>query len=103
MKWSFPKGHIKARESWSQCAFRECYEETGIAVNDLCPKHPRKLLAGYYYIYTNVDEVIPNIQDNSEVVNVDWVPLENIKYLKNNIDVTNFVNDSHNILNNHMP
>lgn len=93
-KWSFPKGHIKPTETWVQCAFRECFEETGISLEHLKPTNPRKLFSGYYYIYRDVAEISPIINDSSEVIEVAWVPIDKLQYLRCNIDLNNFC-DSH--------
>jgi len=96
-KWSFPKGHIKPSESWSECAFRECYEETGISLDHLIPNHPKKLFSGYYYIYNNIQETKPNTNDSAEILEVAWVPIDKIHSLKRNIDVNNFL-DSYDLI-----
>ena len=98
-KWSFPKGHIKPTESWSQCAFRECYEETGISIQHLKPNHPRKLFSGYYYIYDNIPEISPITNDSSEVMEVAWISIDSIYSLKRNIDVNNFIDSYEKIVN----
>ena len=95
LKWSFPKGHIKPTETWAQCAYRECFEETGISLEHLRPTNPRKLFSGYYYIFRDVKEITPIINDSSEVMEVAWVPIDNIQFLKCNIDLNNF-NESYN-------
>lgn len=100
MKWSFPKGHIKPTETWAQCAYRECFEETGISLEHLTPTNPRKLFSGYYYIFRNVPEVSPIINDSSEVVDVAWVPLDKIQFLRCNIDLNNFSESHDKILTN---
>lgn len=96
-KWSFPKGHIKPDESWTQCAVRECFEETGIYIPDhfdLEQKKPQKLFSGYYYIYTNTQEIEPilmDTSDTSEILEVAWIPLNEIYSLRRNIDVNSFL------------
>jgi mRNA-decapping enzyme subunit 2 len=101
-KWSFPKGHIKPTETRAECAFRECYEETGISLNHLKPNHPRKLFAGYYYIYLNIPETIPVTKDSNEIMEVSWVPIEKISYLKCNIDLNNFIESYDKIIKNEL-
>jgi 8-oxo-dGTP pyrophosphatase MutT (NUDIX family) len=98
LKWSFPKGHIKPTETWVQCAFRECFEETGISLEHLKPTNPRKLFSGYYYIYKDVLEISPIINDSSEVIDVAWVPIDKIQYLRCNIDLNNFCDSYNKIL-----
>ena len=34
-RWDLPKGHVEQGESELECAYRELYEETGIAAHDL--------------------------------------------------------------------
>jgi 8-oxo-dGTP pyrophosphatase MutT (NUDIX family) len=98
LKWSFPKGHIRPTETWVQCAFRECFEETGISLEHLKPTNPRKLFSGYYYIYRDVPEITPIINDSSEVIEVAWVPIDKIQYLRCNIDLNNFCDSYNKIL-----
>ena len=91
-KWSFPKGHIRPTESWSQCASRECYEETGINIDTtITTQRPTKLFSGYYYVYNNVPETTPYTNDSSEVMDVAWIPLDKIQHLRKNADVNNFL------------
>jgi 8-oxo-dGTP diphosphatase len=97
-KWSFPKGHIKPKETWAQCAFRECFEETGISLEHLTPTNPRKLFSGYYYIFQDVPEESPIINDSSEIMEVAWVPLDKIQFLTCNIDLNNFSESQDKIL-----
>lgn len=33
--WSFPGGHLEFNESWEDCASRETFEETGIAIKNI--------------------------------------------------------------------
>lgn len=100
LKWSFPKGHIKPTETWAECAVRECFEETGISLEHLKPTNPRKLFSGYYYIFKNVTEISPTINDSTEVVNVAWVPIDKIPYLRCNIDLNNFLESYNSIISN---
>ena len=100
LKWSFPKGHIKPTETWVECALRECFEETGISLEHLKPTNPRKLFSGYYYIFKNVPEIDPTINDSSEVVDVAWIPIDKIQYLRCNIDLNNFMESYDNIIDN---
>jgi len=34
-RWDLPKGHVEEGESELECAYRELYEETGIAADDI--------------------------------------------------------------------
>ena len=93
-KWSFPKGHIKPNESWTDCAIRECFEETGIYIPnyfDIEQKKPYKLFSGHYYVYQNTHEIEPTLMDTSEILDVAWVPMDEIHTLRRNIDVNNFL------------
>ncbi len=64
--WGFPKGHRNNGESDVQCALRECAEETGIALLEICGD-PYTLdyevsgrglkIVNYYPAETQTDEV----------------------------------------------
>ena len=90
-KWSFPKGHIQERETSFDCAHRECYEETGINYKELdCESH-KKLSSGSYFIYKNMDEEVPIIQDCNEVSDVAWVSIPSMMNMRTNVDVSRFL------------
>ena len=90
-KWSFPKGHIKHCETSYQCALRECLEETGINFTDILYKYSKKLYSGEYYIYTNLEEFIPEIQDCNEILEANWFAISDMCHMRNNIDVNHFL------------
>jgi 8-oxo-dGTP pyrophosphatase MutT (NUDIX family) len=96
-KWSFPKGHLEGDETWSECAIRECHEETGIYLPyhfDMVHKKPYKLFSGHYYVYKNTKEIEPflmDISETSEIMEVEWIPIEKVRYLRVNIDVNTFL------------
>lgn len=90
-KWSFPKGHIQERETSFDCAHRECYEETGINYKELdCESH-KKLSSGSYFIYKNMDEEVPIIQDCNEVSDVAWFSIPSMMNMRTNVDVSRFL------------
>lgn len=91
-KWSFPKGHIKNKETPYQCALRECFEETGIHFDDILYTYSKKLYSGEYYIYKDLEEIIPEIRDISEIMEANWFTISEILEMKNNIDVNHFMN-----------
>ena len=98
-KWSFPKGHIQDRETSFDCAHRECYEETGINYKELdCDAH-RRLTSGSYFIYKNMDEESPIIQDMNEVSDVAWVSIPMMMNMRTNVDVSRFLE----VYKNYMP
>jgi len=90
-KWSFPKGHYEGREKELECALRECYEETGISLENINYNHYKKLSSGSYYIYTNMDEVEPTIRDDNEICDVAWVSIHTMMKMNTNIDVSRFL------------
>jgi len=90
-KWSFPKGHLQKKETSFDCALRECYEETGINYRNLEYESHRKLTSGTYFIYRNIDEEAPIIQDWNEVCDVAWVSIENMLNMRTNVDVNRFL------------
>ncbi len=50
--WSLPKGHVKKRETWSQAALREVFEETGVTTEVLGEPYPVSYL---------VDDHLPKV------------------------------------------
>jgi 8-oxo-dGTP pyrophosphatase MutT (NUDIX family) len=96
-KWSFPKGHIKPYENTHNCAIRECFEETGIIFNKDYDDH-RKLSSGSYYIYRNLDEEEPIIQDKQEICDVSWFSIASMMNLSTNVDVSKFLQTYKSIL-----
>uniref|UniRef100_A0A6C0D805 Nudix hydrolase domain-containing protein n=1 Tax=viral metagenome TaxID=1070528 RepID=A0A6C0D805_9ZZZZ len=96
-KWSFPKGHIKPYENTRDCALRECFEETGISFNKNYDDH-RKLSSGSYYIYRNLDEEEPIIQDYNEICDASWFSIPSMMNLYTNVDVSKFLQHYKNIL-----
>ena len=90
-KWSFPKGHLKGSETIHQCALRECYEETGVSFINTPYVFACKLVAGEYFIYKNVREVELTVHDTDEICDIAWVTIDDMKYLKTNIDVSAFI------------
>ena len=98
-KWSFPKGHLKSNETIHQCALRECFEETGISLKDFNCDGYKKLTAGEYFIYKDVDEFNTYVQDSHEICDVGWFDVESMMDLRTNIDVSAFLNIHDSIIN----
>lgn len=97
-KWSFPKGHIKGNETILQCAMRECYEETGICLDDYNYDSHKKLSSGEYFIFRDVDELETNIQDSCEICDIAWLSIPSMMNLRSNIDVNAFLSYHTNIV-----
>ena len=97
-KWSFPKGHIKPFENTRDCAIRECFEETGISFLNVEYNDHRKLSSGSYYIYRNLNEEDPIIQDNREICEASWVSIPSMMNLYTNIDVSKFLQEYNTIM-----
>jgi len=90
-KWSFPKGHKNRSETYFDCAIRETVEETGINLVDKTPVAYHKLSVGEYFFFELDEEIRPMIQDTSEIIQANWVPLHEISRLSCNVDVNNFL------------
>jgi 8-oxo-dGTP pyrophosphatase MutT (NUDIX family) len=92
-KWSFPKGHIEGNETVHQCAIRECFEETGISLENYTYAYSKKLNSGEYFIYNIQYELKHNIFDNDEILDVAWVSIPAMMNLCTNTDVNAFLKD----------
>jgi len=76
MLWSLPKGHRKSQESSFQCALRELWEETGIAVDQTNLNFSnlpyKRLKVGRYYLLEFPEVVQPHPRDEKEIVTAQW-------------------------------
>jgi bis(5'-nucleosidyl)-tetraphosphatase len=88
-KWSFPKGHLESEETSLDCAIRELYEETGMAINTT-PVGSYKLSVGQYYLFeTNETELA--VRDHDEIEEAAWIPFHKLSSMNCNVDVNNFL------------
>lgn len=91
-EWGFPKGRIKKREKWNECARREASEETGIPENNLeiisdmpfmenIKGFDGRMYINIYY----VGQIVNDFPSNSlspqvnEIKKVDWIDMNNIE------------------------
>lgn len=88
-KWSFPKGHPNEGEGAFDCARRETLEETGY---EMPPFFDRvvQLSTGMYFL-VNTCEFSCQPQDTVEIVDTAWVPVETMRSMPVNIDVSAFL------------
>lgn len=91
-EWGFPKGRIKKREKWIDCAKREASEETGISANDITiisdmpfmeniKGFDGRMYINVYYVAQVPDRITEdslNIQ-KQEIQNASWVEMEKIE------------------------
>ena len=88
-KWSFPKGHVKERESPFECVGREIGEEIGID-NLPMPQKGMPLRVGYYYVFDIPNEWALNPRDHNEIGTAGWYSLEEMELMNLNIDASTF-------------
>jgi 8-oxo-dGTP pyrophosphatase MutT (NUDIX family) len=88
-KWSFPKGHPHEGESGFECAKRETYEETGHVLQCQFDRVVH-LQTGTYYLVKS-DEFTSNPIDTTEIVDSAWIPLESMRSMPINVDVSTFL------------
>ena len=88
-KWSFPKGHPNQGEGAFDCARRETLEETGY---EMPPFFDRvlQLSTGMYFL-VNTCQFNCQPQDIVEIVDSAWVPIDDIRTMPINIDVSAFL------------
>lgn len=84
--WSLPKGHQSHyKESYTMCAMREVYEETGLKLR--ITKNFKRVEIGriiYYLIELNdYYKKFLKIRDKDEVKKIDWVHMKDIMSLDN--------------------
>jgi 8-oxo-dGTP pyrophosphatase MutT (NUDIX family) len=90
-KWSFPKGHREGRESFLDCARRETFEETGVALDRYQPTACHKLAHGEYYFFDVPEEAPLNPSDTTEVMEARWMTVEEMRVEPVNVDVNYFL------------
>ena len=89
-KWSFPKGHGRARESPLDASIRELKEETGIDMKGVKPDDEIRFNSGTYFVFIIADRLPLCPEDVHEIVECMWVSLFRIRYLTTNKDLTSF-------------
>tara|TARA_Y100000389_G_scaffold201050_1_gene242827 strand:- start:1122 stop:1691 length:570 start_codon:yes stop_codon:yes gene_type:complete len=85
-KWGFPKGHVKKDESFTQCAMRECSEETSMKL-DITPEHPYILINNSrYYVFVAEKHINATIVplDTNEINAVEFIDTHRVNTLQMN-------------------
>ena len=89
--WSFPKGHSYTTETPLGCAKREILEETGIQLTEE-PLRRERLKGGVYFVFhLNGKPENCETNDTFEVEEVRWVTLEEMRELKVNAGIKEFI------------
>ena len=82
---------MKGSETSHQCALRELFEETGIAMNTSLPYiGHKKLSIGEYFVYEMDMETEASVNDTCEVCELGWFSLGELNNLNSNRDVSTF-------------
>lgn len=93
-EWGFPKGRIKKKEKWLECAKREAFEETQISESfiDIISDVPfmenikgfdDRMYINIYYVArlnTSFDNINLN-PEKSEIKDIKWIDIEDIEEL----------------------
>jgi 8-oxo-dGTP pyrophosphatase MutT (NUDIX family) len=88
-KWSFPKGHPNEGETEFEAAARETMEETGLRLSPFFDRIVH-LATGTYYV-VNTPELAVNPNDETEIMDSQWIPLSKLKSFPVNLDVNTFL------------
>lgn len=96
-KWGFPKGHMNTDESYTDCAKREFYEETGVQLDPVFKYFFISNKIVYFIVYT--EKFCYNIKDvitKEEVSRLSWMDVKDINnkkiydYSATNIGIKHF-------------
>lgn len=83
--WSVPGGHLEFNESWEDCAYRECFEETGVktknhvfvgATNDIFSKENKHYIT--IYVKGEHFDGEPSLTEPDKFVEVGWFDVYNL-------------------------
>jgi 8-oxo-dGTP pyrophosphatase MutT (NUDIX family) len=94
-KWGFPKGHREASDdSDLQTAMRECYEETGLVMEDYAiygdpfkiTKGGQSYLFRYAILHADVCKEKIKAGPAYEIAGLEWVPLQTLLAAANVVD-----------------
>ena len=100
-KWSFPKGHKNEEETAYDCSLRETYEETGLLLKGNYLEE-LQLAAGKYFVYKLEDKPDLISYDDSEIMNLCWVDLNDLRFYHYNCDIRSYIMNAHDIRHNKM-
>ena len=85
-KWGFPKGHVKEYETFTECAMRECVEETSMKL-EITPNHPYILINNSrYYVFVAEKHINATIipLDTNEINAVEFIDTCRVNSLQMN-------------------
>ncbi len=84
--WSPPKGRVEINESVRECAQREIKEETGVMIpfNKFICIDSRNL-----FVINGDGVVINGMHNRNEILNVKWIPINNLMNYKINTFLRN--------------
>lgn len=91
--WGFPKGRIKKREKWIDCAIREAMEETNIISEDIeiisdmpfmenIKGYDGRMYINVYYMARVKESSFDNLNicpQKEEINNIEWVEYDNLE------------------------
>ena len=87
-KWGFPKGGVKNGETLREGAIREILEETGIRIRFNECQHGIKI--GRTVYFTGVVEAKLKVPDNTEVIDIKWIKLDDLLKYPINYELKTF-------------
>ena len=96
--WGLPKGHIKTKETYAECASREILEETGINIS-ISENHPKLRINNTFYfpihLHFNYNQLknIMHINDTIEINNIKLLSMNELQYISSilNFELRKFI------------
>lgn len=90
-QWGLPKGQIETNETFSICAKRELYEETGLDLNITDNMFKSKVMNSYYFTLIVNTKLKLNPKDNTEIKYAKWFKVEDLDILPINRETRLFM------------
>lgn len=91
-KWGLPKGHARQGETPPECAQREILEETGLYFPTNRFKRFIHLNGNYYYLIVLKEPYQKfKTNDEKEISEVRWMPIEELRNYNYNSDIKRFL------------